>query len=180
MRWREQARVESYEFEIPMTSQDSKWGIAVSIAGPNEAEEISACLVAAFEPFRPLYTPEAFRDTVATPHDIRDRMKHMTVLIARNVDRETAGTLSFQIHGAAGHLRGVAVVPAFQGQGVAESLLSYAESALAMSGCDCVTLGTTEPLQRAGGFYRKNGFVQISNHGDYFGMRLIEYAKVLD
>ena len=50
---------------------------------------------------------------------------------------------------------------------------------VAAAGCTRLTLDTTEPLQRAISFYRRNGFVTSGTVTDFFGMPLYEYVKAL-
>lgn len=78
-----------------------------------------------------------------------------------------------------GHLRGMAVLPEWQGGGVAEALLRAAEAELVSRNCACITLDTTEPLQRATRFYEKHGYRRSGRVSDFFGMRLHEYVKYL-
>src|SRR5690242_14211243 len=79
-----------------------------------------------------------------------------------------------------GHLRGMAVLPNWQGLGVAEALLQTAEADLMARGCKRITLDTTEPLQRAMRFYEKHGYTKSGAVTDFFGMRLHEYEKELE
>ena len=136
-------------------------------------------MVSAFEPFRPHYPPEAFQDSVPDPEAIRERMIGMTVYAALSDAGEVIGTIASAVEGERGHLRGMAVRPAWQGRGIAELLLHAAEKDLRAVGCTRVTLDTTAPLQRAIRFYQKNGFVLSDTIGDFFGMPLYEYAKSL-
>ena len=78
-----------------------------------------------------------------------------------------------------GHLRGMAVLPEWQGRGVAEKLLQTAEQELASRQCARITLDTTEPLQRAMRFYQKHGYRPTGRITDFFGMPLHEYVKQL-
>ena len=73
----------------------------------------------------------------------------------------------------------MAVLPGWQGRGVAEALLLAAESELASRKCVCITLDTTEPLARAMHFYEKHGYRRSGKVTDFFGMRLHEYRKTL-
>ena len=73
----------------------------------------------------------------------------------------------------------MAVLPAWQGAGVAALLLDAAERELRAQHCSRVTLDTTEPLQRATRFYEKHGYRASGRVSDFFGMPLYEYAKVL-
>jgi ribosomal protein S18 acetylase RimI-like enzyme len=90
------------------------------------------------------------------------------------------GTIGCTVYGdGEGHLRGMAVRPEWQGSGVAGALLEQAESHLAQSNCQRVTLDTTQPLERAVRFYEKHGYRLTGMVNDFFGMSLFEYAKVL-
>lgn len=57
-----------------------------------------------------------------------------------------------------GHLFGMAVVPDFQGTGVAGKLLAEIEYCLHSQGCRQITLDTTEPLTAAMKFYERHGY----------------------
>jgi ribosomal protein S18 acetylase RimI-like enzyme len=140
-------------------------------------ESICTCLQSAFEPFRSQYTPDAFRDTVPSPEAIRQRLIDMRVYVASAADGEIVGTIASSLAGEEGHLRGMAVNPAWQGHGIAEQLLLTAEKDLLASGCTLVNLDTTIPLQRAIRFYRKNGFAPTGRINDFFGMPLYEFSK---
>ena len=140
---------------------------------------VSACLADAFEPFRVLYTPAGFTDTVLTVETARQRLQHMTILVA-DAGGPIAGTIGY--HAGAngeGHLRGMAVLRSAQGSGVAARLLAAAESALAAHGCTRVTLDTTRPLERAIVFYERHGYAPTGIIRDFHGMDLIEYGKTL-
>jgi ribosomal protein S18 acetylase RimI-like enzyme len=153
--------------------------IVIREAQVEEAEGICACLNAAFEPFRSEYTPEAFDDTVPSLEAMRERMLHRKVYVALTSDGDIVGTIASSTGREEGHLRGMAISPSWQGRGIAEQLLRAAENDLLANGCKRVTLDTTDPLQRAIRFYRKNGFVPTGGVIDFFGMSLYEYAKPL-
>jgi ribosomal protein S18 acetylase RimI-like enzyme len=142
-------------------------------------KSICTCLQSAFEPFRSQYTPDAFRDTVPAPEAIGQRLIDMKVYVASAADGEIVGTIASTIAGEEGHLRGMAVDPAWQRHGIAEQLLLTAEKDLLASGCTRVSLDTTIPLQRAIRFYQKNGFVPTGRISDFFGMPLYEFSKPL-
>ncbi len=105
----------------------------------------------------------------------------MTVIVAEVDSARIIGTVAYHVAGAGeGHLRGMAVIPEFQGRGVACRLLSAAEETLRQEGCSRITLDTTIPLQRAIRFYVSNGYRATGIVKDYFGMPLYEYAKMWD
>jgi ribosomal protein S18 acetylase RimI-like enzyme len=106
-------------------------------------------------------------------------MVHMTVYVAIATEREVVGTAASALEGGDGHLRGMAVRPAWQGRRIADQLLLVAEKDLLAGGCVRITLDTTVPLQRAIRFYQRNGFVPSGRVTDFFGMPLYEYVKPL-
>jgi GNAT superfamily N-acetyltransferase len=147
-------------------------------ANAKDANGILACLEAAFERYRSQYTPRGFADTVLDSGTIQSRLRDMNVWVAVS-EEEIIGTIGWAINGQEGHLRGMAVLPDWQGTGVAAALLHAAESELRKSGCRLATLDTTEPLERAIRFYEKHGFSASGRKSDFFGMPLYEYSKSL-
>jgi GNAT superfamily N-acetyltransferase len=146
----------------------------------SDAEGILACLREAFEPYRELYTREGFLDTVLTTETILTRISMMTIFVAINGVSEIIGTVACSVvTPEEGHLRGMAVRPAWQGHGISQQLLDAAEAELRGYNCLRITLDTTEPLKRAIGFYEKNGFRPTGKIADFFEMPLFEYEKVL-
>lgn len=143
-----------------------------------DAQAILDCLRSAFEPYRAMYTDEAFADTVLTPETIDKRLSEMCVLVATSSAGEIIGTVSLSVvNSEEGHIRGMAVRPDWQGQGVAESLLRAVESELRERKCSRISLDTTEPLLRAIRFYERHGFRPSGVVADFFRMRLFEYVK---
>ncbi len=150
----------------------------IRVAGPQDASGILLCLEAAFAAYQNDYTAEAFEDTVLNPATLQKRLQYMHILVAAS-EGGIVGTIGYQVKGRTGYLRGMAVVPEWQGSGVAGVLLSSAEVALRSYGCTSVTLGTTDPLKRAMLFYRRHGFYPSGIVTDFYGMELCEYRKPL-
>lgn len=149
-------------------------------ANSGDAEGILACLRAAFAPFESSYTPAGYLDTVLTPETVAERFKSMSLFVATADKSEVVGTIGCVRAGdQEGHLRGMAVLPEWQGSGMARQLLERAESELRALGCSRVTLDTTEPLKRAVHFYERHGYRATGRVADFFGMPLYEYAKEL-
>ena len=142
-----------------------------------DSEQIGLCLAAAFEPYRALYTPAAFADTVPSVGQLKQRVQVMSVWVAANSLDDIVGTLACSIEGDTGHLRGMAVHPVMRGSGIADRLLAIAENHVIDADCARLTLDTTLVLQRAIRFYRRNGFLPSGRSRDFFGMPLHEYAK---
>ena len=103
----------------------------------------------------------------------------MIILVATSPDGSIVGTIAASMHGGEGHLRGMAVRTAWQGQGVAQQLLDAAESLLRSRECRRVTLDSTAPLARAICFYIRNGYKSTGRVQDFYGMPLHELAKDL-
>ena len=137
------------------------------------------CLHVAFEPFRHFYSAEAFLDTALTLETLKERRKSSTIFVAET-NGHVVGTIACsRVSGHEGHLRGMAVLPDFQGAGVAAELLRTAEEMIKSWGCSSVTLDTTQALQRAIRFYEKHGYRDTGKIDDFFGMPLYEYRKDL-
>ncbi len=155
-------------------------GFSIRKATESDAPGILGCLRAAFEEYRSSYTPAAFLDTVRTPETIGQRLKDMYVFVATDESGQIIGTIACNVVDQdEGHIRGMAVLPAWHGAGVAKRLLRCAESQLRELSCKRVSLDTTEPLKRAIRFYEKNGFRPSDRIKDFFGMPLFEYVKSL-
>lgn len=148
-------------------------------AEAGDASGVLSCLAEAFAPYRAAYSPAGFLDTVLDERTVLDRMREMTVLVAMDEQNVVAGTVGGAAQDGEGHLRGMAVRPRYAATGVAQELLDAIELELRSSGCRRVTLDTTEPLQRAMRFYERNGYRRTGIVQDFFGMPLIEYAKLL-
>ena len=154
--------------------------ITIRKAVSTDAPGILDCLRIAFEPFRSSYTAEAFTDTVLTDEAIHQRLTSMCIFVAVNEAGDIVGTIGCSVIGGnEGHLRGMAVLPEWQGRGIAEKLLRTAEAELGAGKCSRITLDTTEPLQRAMRFYERHGYRRSGKVTDFFGMPLHEYVKSL-
>ena len=133
---------------------------------------------AAFARYREQYTPEAYADTVPDADGVLGRMREMKVQVAVS-SGVVVGTLGYTVNGSQGHLRGMAVLPGWQGTGVASELLAVVETELRNSGCNSITLDTTEPLRLAMRLYQNRGYSRSGRAADFFGMPLYEYRKLL-
>jgi ribosomal protein S18 acetylase RimI-like enzyme len=152
--------------------------VIIRPAQPGDENRILGCLAAAFEPYRGAYTADAFTDTTLTAASLAVRLREMHVLVAVTQER-VVGTIAGSSQGREGHLRGMAVLPACRGTGLASRLLHAAEERLKTNGCSRITLDTTLPLKAATKFYEKNGYRRSGRVADFFGMPLVEYVKEL-
>lgn len=155
-------------------------GFRIRRASVDDAAQILSCLRLAFEPYRREYTPRGFADTVLSEETIGERLRLMSVFVAEEERGKVIGTVGCNLVNAEeGHIRGMAVLPEWQGRGVAAELLREAENELREKHCKRVTLDTTAPLKRAITFYERNGYRASGKIGNFFGMELFEYVKQL-
>ena len=151
--------------------------LQIRVADAGDAPQIAACLEAAFAPYRELYTPGAYADTVPGVDAMLRRIVGMYVLMAVSVGQVVGTIAGTRNELGEGRLRGMAVLPEWQGSRVAGQLLVAIEKYLWEQGCRRVTLDTTLPLQRAIRFYESHGYRRSGITADFFGMVLYEYAK---
>ena len=115
-----------------------------------------------------------------TPETIRQRLATMCVFVATSQAGEIVGTVACNVvNSEEGHVRGMAVRPAWHGAGLASELLASVESELRDRKCSRISLDTTAPLKRATRFYEKHGYRRSGKVTDFFGMQLFEYVKEL-
>ena len=146
----------------------------------SDAEEIQQCLRIAFGHYLDSYSREAFLDTVPTVENVRARFHHMSLFVAEDHQRKVIGTIAWYLKSPEeGYIRGMAVLPEWQGKGVAQKLMANVEEDIRSRGCSRAALDTTDPLKRAIRFYEKLGYRRTGNIEDFFGMPLHEFAKEL-
>ncbi len=154
--------------------------MSVRQATRTDACGILACLSAAFDVYRDCYTPDAFADTILTAETMQRRLEEMTVFVATNNSGEIIGTIACSVVDPdEGHIRGMAILPAAQGTGIAARLLKHAEAYFRQRDCKRISLDTTAPLKRAIRFYESSGFSLSGKVQDFFGMPLYEYVKAI-
>ena len=153
--------------------------LSIRAADAADAAGIVTCLETAFAPYRSLYTPAPYADTIPHIDGILRRIAAMHVLVAVAGD-QVVGTIAGAVNDRGeGHLRGMAVSPEWQGSGIASQLLVAIEDYLRARNCRRVTLDTTLPLDQALRFYQRHGYRRSGVIADFFGMSLYEYAKDL-
>ncbi|PYK50938.1 MAG: hypothetical protein DME51_04305 [Verrucomicrobia bacterium] len=164
--------------QVGAMSAQSQRLFTVRRADSNDGGAILACLAAAFAPYRNSYTPAGFADTVLDSQSIEHRLSEMCVFVAVS-EGDVVGTIACAATGDEGHLRGMAVLPDWQGTGVASALLEAAEAEIRNQCRKRITLNTTEPLARAMSFYEHHGFTRSGRVSDFFSMPLYEWVKRL-
>lgn len=92
-------------------------------ATANDAEEIAALLLGAFQGFEALYAPEAFRTTTPPASELARRLSDGPTWVA-TVAQALCGTVAALDRGHEVYIRSMAVLPAARKQGVATQLLT--------------------------------------------------------
>jgi ribosomal protein S18 acetylase RimI-like enzyme len=123
-----------------------------------DGDGILACLSAAFAEYRDDYTSGAHADTVLTTESITKRLQEMTVFVATRASGEIVGTIACSmVNAEEGHIRGMAVLPASRGTGIAARLFMQAESHFRERNYKRISLDTTAPLETAIRLYERFG-----------------------
>ena len=158
----------------------ARHAVRIRIAVEADLPGILSCLHSAFEPYRQAYTPVAWTATVLTLPTARRRLRSMTVWVAVDRDGQVLGTIAAKATTSDhAHLRGMAVLPDYQEKGIASALLDSAIAHARKEGQRCVTLETTEPLERASQFYLRRGFRRSGRTRRWGGMRLIGFERII-
>lgn len=156
--------------------------ITISLADdPGGAPKIHEVLCLAFEPYRRLYTPQAFADTVRTAEVFEERIvaPDVDVLIAER-EKEIVGTVCAKvIESNELYFFSMAVKPEGAGKGVGHLLLERIESMAREKNCRAVSLETSPFLTRAITLYERFGFVKTGRERDYSGNTVLEMKKHL-
>jgi N-acetylglutamate synthase-like GNAT family acetyltransferase len=154
----------------------------IRIATPQDAKRIHEVILNAFEEYRSFYSPEGFRDTVMSEELVLNRMKIMTIFVAEDKKGKVIGTIGWQkVNEKEGHIRGMAVLPEWQGHnGPASILLQTVEKDAINNSCKFLSLDTTEVLKRAQSFYKKHLFKETGKTGNFFGSKIYEFVKYLN
>jgi N-acetylglutamate synthase-like GNAT family acetyltransferase len=159
---------------------DPKHAVRIRRAVTEDADGILDCLSSAFAPYRRTYTREAYAATVLTRPLLNERLQSMTVFVAIEGAGRIVGTAAIQeTSRQRAFLRGMAVRPAYQGTDLAASLLRRAVRLAREHGHSNLYLYTTQPLERAIGFYLKHGFRTTRRNWTWCGMKLIGFKRTL-
>lgn len=146
-------------------------------AESEDAAEIARVILAAFEEFRSLFTPAAFVATAIPADGVRERIRAGPVWVAVR-DGEIVGTLAAVDEGESVYIRGMALVPAARGSGLAARLLAAAEEFAAECSATRTYLTTTAFMAAAIALYTSAGFrLADLPPEDLFGTELLFMEK---
>lgn len=147
-------------------------------ATKSDSKAIHYVLKTAFHKYKPYYTKEGYKDTILSPKGIAERLEKMTLYVAVLDNEKIVGTIGWaNLNLNEAHIRGMAVLPEYQGTGIASALLRKIEKDIKNMRCSYITLDTTKVLKRAQQFYKNNGYIHTGKVSDFFGMPVFQYAK---
>ncbi len=150
----------------------------IRLANSHEAEEICHLMLEAFSPYRDLYTEACFDATVLDAARIQDRMEEGPVWVA--ISKGIVGTCGAVVDGDRLYIRGMAVHPNAQRQGLSRRLLDAAQAYGKKEGCHALWLSTTRFLLASQAAYAAAGFVPAPGPADLHGTPLVSFEKRLD
>jgi GNAT superfamily N-acetyltransferase len=148
-------------------------------AGPGDADQVAALLLAAFREFEPLYTPAGYQATTPSAPEIAARLAEGPTWIVLD-GAVVVGTVSALDRGDEVYIRSMAVHPARRGHGLASQLLTVVHAYAISRGARRLTLTTTPFLTDAIRLYERTGFQRSPGPGlDLHGTPLFAMTKEL-
>jgi GNAT superfamily N-acetyltransferase len=154
--------------------------IEIRLAEPADAPAISAVLHESFLEFKPLYTPGGFAATTPQPQQVLVRMREGPVWAGFG-NGQIVGTVAAMERDGAAYMRGMAVVYAARGSGMADKLVEKVEEWAARHRYNRLFLTTTPFLSAAIRLYERHGFVRaVPEPPDLFGTPLFTMEKGLN
>jgi GNAT superfamily N-acetyltransferase len=150
----------------------------VRLATPQDCERVAWVLRAAFAEFEPLYTRAGFEATTPSAHEVARRLAAGPIWVATDGDA-AVGTVSALDRGDDVYVRGLAVVAAARGHGIAPRLLDTVQTFAHRLGRHRLCLSTTPFLFASIRLYQRAGFRQLPDPLDLHGTPLIAMEKDL-
>ncbi|MEO1258777.1 MAG: GNAT family N-acetyltransferase [Bacteroidota bacterium] len=133
----------------------------------------------AFDPFKSLYSPEAYANTVVGEQVIQQRVAagFSWLFVEEDI---VLGTVSAVPTWEGLYVTGMAVLPLAQGKKVAYRLMDRLEKCSVEKGVERLYLYTTPFLHKAVNLYEKFGFTRYGNPQDqWMGTTLIQFEKMI-
>jgi ribosomal protein S18 acetylase RimI-like enzyme len=153
--------------------------VEIRRAEPEDAAAIARILHDSFVEFRSLYTDGGFAATTPDANGVCTRINEGPVWIAL-LNGSPIGTVAALLQDDSLYVRGMAVVPAARGSGVAAKLLTEVERFAIHSECRRLFLSTTPFLSAAIHLYEKCGFRRATaGADDLFGTPLFTMEKTI-
>jgi GNAT superfamily N-acetyltransferase len=135
--------------------------VSMTGCGPEAAETVHRLTQAAFAHYSELDPPSgAGRETVESV--AADLARHGGALAL--VEGVPRGCLRLEAGADDLHVRRVAVDPSFQGRGIGQGLMRWAEAEASRRGLQRVTVGVRLALPANRDFYRRLGYREVARH----------------
>jgi GNAT superfamily N-acetyltransferase len=152
----------------------------VRLAAVDDVGTIAAVLSAAFAPYQPQYTPEAYDVTVLDADRIAARFDEGPTWVAL-VSGVVVGTIAARPDGDDVYVRSLAVHPSARGHGVGERLVAAVVDWAIAAHATRLTLSTTPFLTASRRLYQRCGFVADPERAgaDLHGTPLIALVRRL-
>jgi len=147
----------------------------------NDSQQIHEVLLYAFEPYRILYTEEAFNATVVSTGNLVKRIEAEKYEVITALYRgKICGTVSVKkTRNENLYVASMAVLPEYHGNGIGYKLLEEAEKTALQKDCKKIVLETSEPITNAIRLYEKFGFKRTGKIRDWFGVPIFKMMKRL-
>jgi len=152
----------------------------IRLAVIGEAADVARVLRDAFEPYRPLYTPEAFAATTPSEVELRQRWHEGPVWVALEGDR-IIGTVAAVPRPGALYMRSMGVHPDSHGRGCGRRLVEAVERHAVAASHPVLLLSTTPFLDGAIALYERCGFRRTdAGPANLAGTPLFTMEKILE
>ncbi len=146
----------------------------------DHARIIHEILIEAFAPFEEVYTAEAYQATIISPNEVGQRIDQGVVWLAVLNDIPVGTVAGRVVEQDTFYIKGMAVLPAAQGQQLGYRLLHKLEMYARSIACRSLLLNTTHCLQQAIRLYERYGFQLVEEPPyEFYGMPLLNMRKVL-
>ena len=154
--------------------------ISIRKAVSCDVQIIHEVLSDAFEPFKKMYTPSAYKNTVSEPEIIINRLndKQANVYVTL-FENKIVGTFTTIQENHNIHICSMAVKQGYQGKRIGKYLLEEIEKLAARAQCKSITLESFSPLKRAMNLYKKFGFIPTGEIRPYHGIIIFKMIKAI-
>ena len=157
----------------------ASFNIEIHRAASCDASAVAKILFETFAEFESLYTAQGFAATTPNAEQASARIQEGPVWVAM-YNSQPVGTVAAVLRSKSAYMRGMAVLPAARGFGVAAQLLKQVERWAADQNCERIFLSTTPFLLAAIALYEKSGYRRIPDPPhELFGTPLFTMEKLL-
>ncbi len=153
--------------------------VNIRSANSTDCGQIHQVLSASFEPYKKVYTQEAYIATVLSSDEIEKRINdpEAEVLVAL-YENEIVGTATINTQGGDDlYICSMAVTPETQGKGIGRRILDEIQKLAVQKQCKTISLECYQPLKNAVRLYERFGFRKTGEKRAYHGVEIFEMKK---